>query len=88
MLVARTGTAEQLRDRGSGVVGLADRGTRQSGEEVDYDAGTKSYVTGSGSGGSGAGDPTQVRINEFLMAPTSPNNARVELYNPAPRRWT
>lgn len=48
---------------------------------IDYDAGTKSYVSGgSGSGGS-QGDPTQVRVNEFMPAPSS-GNEWIELYNP------
>lgn len=48
---------------------------------IDYDAGTRSYVTGGGSSG-GTGDRSKVRINEVLMAPTSPSNEWVELYNP------
>ncbi len=48
---------------------------------IDYDAGTRSYVTGGGSSG-GSGDRSKVRINEVLMAPTSPANEWVELYNP------
>jgi hypothetical protein len=64
----------------SGTIHLA---TRNGGGEytVDYDTGTNSYVTGSGGGGT-AGDPTQVRINEVLMAPSSPGNEWVELVNP------
>ena len=64
----------------NGTIHLA---TKNAGADytIDYDAGTKSYVTGSGGGGSG-GDPTQVRINELLMAPSSPGNEWVELYNP------
>src|SRR5439155_23981038 len=49
---------------------------------VDYDAGTKSYVTGGGGGGGGTqGDPTQIKVNEFMMAP-NPGNEWIELYNP------
>ncbi len=64
----------------SGTIHLA---TQNQGADytVDYDAGTRSYVTGGGTGGTG-GDPTKVRINEFLMAPTSPGNEWVELFNP------
>jgi beta-lactamase superfamily II metal-dependent hydrolase len=64
----------------NGTIHLA---TKNAGADytIDYDAGTRSYVTGGGSGGSG-GDPSQVRINEFSMAPTSPGNEWVELYNP------
>ena len=47
---------------------------------VQYDAGTKSYV--SGSGGGVGGDASQVKVNEISMAPTSPGNEWVELYNP------
>jgi hypothetical protein len=65
---------------GNGTIHLA---TRNGGADytIDYDTGTKSYVSGGGSGG-GGGDPTQVRVNEFSMAPTSPANEWVELYNP------
>ncbi|MGZ4493624.1 MAG: lamin tail domain-containing protein [Nocardioides sp.] len=45
---------------------------------VQYDAGTKSYVTGNGST---TGDPTKVKVNEFMPAPSS-GNEWVELYNP------
>lgn len=49
---------------------------------VDYDSGTKAYVAGAGGGGGGEqGDPTQVRVNEFLMAPST-GNEWIELYNP------
>jgi beta-lactamase superfamily II metal-dependent hydrolase len=48
---------------------------------VDYDAGTKSYVTGGSGGGGTQGDPTQVRVNEFMPAPST-GNEWIELYNP------
>ena len=49
---------------------------------VDYDAGTRSYVSGAGGTGGGTqGDPTKVKVNEFMPAP-SPGNEWVELYNP------
>jgi len=45
-----------------------------------YDSGTKSYVAG-GSGGGSQGDPTQIKVNEFMMAPST-GNEWIELYNP------
>ena len=48
---------------------------------VDYDSGTRSYVAGGGGGGGGQGDPTQVKVNEFMMAPST-GNEWIELYNP------
>jgi len=65
----------------NGIVHLATS-NGGAGYTVDYDTGTRSYVTGSGSGGTQTGDPTMVKINEFLMAPTSPGNEWVELVNP------
>ncbi len=66
----------------SGTIRLATQ-NQGANYTVDYDAGTESFVTGAGSGGGGGtGDPTQVRINEVLMAPASPGNEWVELYNP------
>jgi beta-lactamase superfamily II metal-dependent hydrolase len=64
-----------------GTVHLA---TRDGGASytVDYDAGTRSYVTDGGAGGGGAGDPSQVRVNEVLMAPSSGGTEWVELVNP------
>jgi len=47
---------------------------------VVYDAGTKSYVAG-GTGGGTQGDPTQVKVNEFMMAPST-GSEWIELYNP------
>jgi beta-lactamase superfamily II metal-dependent hydrolase len=64
-----------------GTIHLATR-NQGGGYTVDYDTGTNTYVTGAGGGGGGTGDPTRVRINEVLMAPTSPGNEWVELYNP------
>lgn len=67
---------------GNGTIHLA---TRNAGADytIDYDTGSKSYVTAVGSGGGGGGgDATQVRVNEFSMAPTSPAGEWVELYNP------
>lgn len=63
-----------------GTVHLA---TRNAGADytIDYDAGTKSYVTGAGGGSGSGGDATQVRVNEFSMAPSS-GGEWVELYNP------
>ncbi|CAN5192815.1 hypothetical protein BH09ACT11_BH09ACT11_00090 [soil metagenome] len=50
-----------------------------AGYSVTYDAGSRAYVTGAGAGTNG--DPTQVRVNEVLMAPSA-GNEWVELYNP------
>ncbi len=64
----------------NGTVHLA---TQNAGADytIQYDAGSNSYVTGANDPAP-TGDPTQVRINEFLMAPTSPASEWVELYNP------
>lgn len=64
----------------NGTVHLATTGTNGSGYTVDYDTGSRSYVTGAGAGTNG--DPTQVRINEVLMAPSGTGTEWVELYNP------
>ncbi len=64
-----------------GTIHLATQ-NQGAGYTVDYDTGTESYVTGAGGGGGTGGDASQVRVNEILMAPTSPGNEWVELYNP------
>lgn len=46
---------------------------------MDFDGGTRSYTTGAGGGSQG--DPTLVRVNEFMMAPST-GNEWIELYNP------
>ena len=52
-----------------------------AGFDVTYDAGTRSYTTRpDGSGTSSAA--AQVKVNEFLMAPSSGGTEWVELYNP------
>jgi len=48
---------------------------------VAYDSGTNSYVTGGTGGGGTQGDPTQIKVNEFMMAPST-GNEWIELYNP------
>jgi beta-lactamase superfamily II metal-dependent hydrolase len=48
---------------------------------IDYDAGTKSYVTGAGGGGGSQGDPTLIKVNEFSPSPAT-GNEWIELYNP------
>lgn len=63
----------------SGTVHLATTGGG-SGYTVDYDTGTRTYVTGAGAGNNG--DPTQVRVNEILMAPSTGGTEWVELFNP------
>jgi hypothetical protein len=55
-------------------------GSNGSGYTVTYDTGTRSYVTGAGTGSNG--DPTQVKVNELLMAPSTGGTEWVELYNP------
>ena len=64
----------------SGTIHLATTGTGGAGYTVDYDAGSRTYVTGAGTGNNG--DPTQVKVNEFLMAPSTGGTEWVELYNP------
>lgn len=51
-----------------------------AGYVVDYDAGTKTYVSNPGGGG-GTPDPTQVKVNELMGKPAS-GNEWIELYNP------
>ncbi len=63
----------------SGTIHLATTGAG-AGYAVDYDNGTRTYVSGAGAGSNG--DPTQVRVNEVLMAPPTGSNEWVELYNP------
>lgn len=48
---------------------------------VTYDSGTRSLSAYDESGG-GGGDASQVRINEYLMAPSTGATEWVELYNP------
>ncbi|MGH8968764.1 MAG: hypothetical protein ACRDV1_02315 [Actinomycetes bacterium] len=50
-----------------------------SGFTVDHDGGTRTYATETGGA---AGDPSQVRVNEFLMAPSGAGTEWVELHNP------
>ncbi|GCD90995.1 lamin tail domain-containing protein [Nocardioides sp. LS1] len=63
-----------------GTIHLVTTGTNGSGYTVTYDTGSRSYVTGAGTGTNG--DPTQVKVNEFLMAPSGTGTEWVELYNP------
>jgi beta-lactamase superfamily II metal-dependent hydrolase len=48
---------------------------------VAYDSGTNSYVAGGTGGGGTQGDPTQIKVNELMMAPST-GNEWIELYNP------
>lgn len=67
---------------GDGTIHLATTGGG-AGYTIDFDTGARDYVTGAGSGGTGGfGDPTQVRLNEVLMAPTGGGPEWVELVNP------
>lgn len=52
-----------------------------AGYTVDYSGGTRTYVTYDEAGGP-AGDVSQVRVNEYLMAPSGTGQEWVELYNP------
>lgn len=61
----------------NGTVHLATTGGG-AGFTVDYDAGSRTYTTRA----PGGGDPTQVKVNEFLMAPSGTATEWVELYNP------
>ena len=63
-----------------GTIHLATQ-NQGAGYTVDYDNGTKTYVTASGGGGGGGGDATAVRVNEVMMAPSA-GSEWVELYNP------
>jgi beta-lactamase superfamily II metal-dependent hydrolase len=65
----------------NGTIHLATTGGG-AGFTVTYDAGTRSYTTAVGGGGT-AGDPAAVRLNEFLMAPSAGGTEWVELYNPS-----
>jgi beta-lactamase superfamily II metal-dependent hydrolase len=53
-----------------------------SGYTVSYNAGTLSYQAYGAPTGGGNADPSQVVINEYLMAPSTGGNEWVELYNP------
>ena len=54
-----------------------------NGYAITYDAGSRTYTSYVEGGGGGGGSPSQVRVNEYLMAPnTSGPNEWVELYNP------
>jgi beta-lactamase superfamily II metal-dependent hydrolase len=56
-----------------------------NGYTVTYDSGSRAYTSylEGGGGGGGSGDPTQIRVNEYLMAPNASGaNEWVELYNP------
>lgn len=66
-----------------GTIHLATTGGG-AGFTVTYDAGTKTYTTAAGGDGSG-GDPSALRVNEFLMAPSAGGTEWVELFNTASR---
>lgn len=63
----------------NGAVHLATTGGG-AGFTVDYDAGSRTYTTRTGGGTTG--DPTKVKVNEVLMAPSGTATEWVELYNP------
>jgi beta-lactamase superfamily II metal-dependent hydrolase len=55
---------------------------------IEYDAGSRTY-TAYDEGSGGSGDPSQVRVNEYLMAPNASGpNEWVELYNPTAQTVT
>lgn len=53
-----------------------------AGYTVDYDAGTRTYLSYDEAPPPPAGNVSQVRVNEYLMAPSSTGQEWVELYNP------
>jgi beta-lactamase superfamily II metal-dependent hydrolase len=53
-----------------------------AGYTVDYDAGTRTYAAYD-EAPSGSAAASQVRVNEYLMAPSGTGQEWVELYNPA-----
>lgn len=54
-----------------------------NGYEIQYDTGIRTYTGYDEAGGGGAGDPTLVRVNEYMMAPNvSGPSEWIELYNP------
>jgi beta-lactamase superfamily II metal-dependent hydrolase len=54
-----------------------------TGYTIDYDAGTRTYVAYDEAGPGPTGDVSQVRVNEYLMAPSATGGQEwVELYNP------
>lgn len=63
----------------NGTIHLATTGGG-AGFTVDHDGGTRTYTTETGGGG--GADPSAVRVNEFLMAPTGAATEWVELFNP------
>ena len=50
--------------------------------DVTYDAGTRHYTTRGSTPPPPATDPSAVRVNEYLMAPSGTGTEWVELYNP------
>jgi len=63
----------------NGDIHLATAGAGTS-FDVTYDAGTRHYTTRTAT--PPPGDPTAIRINEYLMAPSGTATEWVELYNP------
>ncbi len=67
----------------NGTVHLVTSGAG-AGFSVAYDVGTRTYTTrasSTGGGGGTAGDPTAVKVNEVLMAPSGTGTEWIELYN-------
>jgi beta-lactamase superfamily II metal-dependent hydrolase len=59
-----------------------------AGYAIDYDAGSRGYGAYSDSVET-SGDPSQVRVNEYLMAPSASGpNEWIELYNPTSKTVT
>lgn len=52
------------------------------GYTIDYDTGSRSYLAYDEAAPPPTGDVSQVRVNEYLMAPSTGNQEWVELYNP------
>jgi hypothetical protein len=50
--------------------------------DVTYDAGTRHYTTRGATPPPPANDPSAVRVNEYLMAPSGTGTEWIELYNP------
>jgi len=65
----------------NGDIHLATAGAGTS-FDVTYDAGTRHYTTRTATPPPPASDPSAVRVNEYLMAPSGTGTEWVELYNP------
>jgi beta-lactamase superfamily II metal-dependent hydrolase len=75
-----TNYAGTLNGNGDVVLRTTGSGT---GYDVTYDSGSRAYAAYVEGGGSGGGNPAEVRVNEYMPAPQASGTTEwVELYNP------